>query len=184
MSKPPLGTACQPLRVAPRRQALSDRPSEAERCRHLPVRGATPDHLAVIRPPAATRLTARRRLRLDRPPHGRSWGRATGRLRVARRRAPALFRLTGPLSTQTSDTPSRAAGPGAASLSDRGSAPSCPDRRSPWARQCRRVGGRSRCLPSHGTGRTLLREPGAARRYRLAGRHGCRACSPVCETTG
>jgi hypothetical protein len=103
----------------------SDRPSGAERCRHLPVRGATPDHLAVIRPPAVTRLTARRRLRLDRPPHGRSWGRATGRLRVARRRAPALFRLTGPLSTDTSDTPSRAAGPGAASLSDRGSAPSC-----------------------------------------------------------
>ena len=38
--------------------------------------GTTPDHLAVIRPPTATRLTARRRLRVDRrsPSCSEAWG--------------------------------------------------------------------------------------------------------------
>jgi hypothetical protein len=62
------------------RQRSTSRPTPGE-TRHLPVLpGTAPDHLAVIRPPTAACLTARRRLRADWLPPGRSrasgWGRA------------------------------------------------------------------------------------------------------------
>jgi hypothetical protein len=75
---------------------VADRSSGEERRRHLSVRGSTPDHLAVIRPPAAACLTARL------PASVRST--AARRLAFAGRRAlrapcggraPGLFRLTG-----------------------------------------------------------------------------------------
>jgi hypothetical protein len=50
---------CPPV-VVSKPTRLASRPILGEeRCGHLTVRESTPDHLAVIRPPAAARLTAR-----------------------------------------------------------------------------------------------------------------------------
>jgi hypothetical protein len=58
---------------------------------------ALPDHLAVIRPPTAARLTARSRLRVDRAPLLLALSRQRGR-------APKPYRLAGAPSIEPSDT--------------------------------------------------------------------------------
>jgi hypothetical protein len=77
---------CPPSAVGkPAGVPLRDRPGARRVSATLP--GTAPDHLAVIRPPTAARLTARRRLRADRQPTCRAGARVG-------ERAPQLFRLT------------------------------------------------------------------------------------------
>jgi hypothetical protein len=78
------------------RRSPTSRSLARERCCHLRPR-ALPDRLAVIRPPIAARLTARRQLRVDRAPLLLALSRQRGK-------APKPCRLAGASSIEPSDT--------------------------------------------------------------------------------
>jgi hypothetical protein len=140
----------------------------------LPPRrpGSTPDHLAVIRPPAAACLTARP------PASARStaaWtlSRPAGELR-------RFFGSPDALSTDILWYLVRAAG--------RGPGEGVTSNRLITARRghvnARRLAPRSRYLPSHGTEPDALSGARRGALHRLAGLRSFRAFSPVCEDTG
>jgi hypothetical protein len=78
----------------------------------------------------------------------------------------------------SSDTPLRAPGPDPGERNH--SRP--PDRGRPQGTSMPATFPRSRCLPSYGTGPGVLSRARRSALSRLAGRHSCRAFSPVCET--
>jgi len=144
-----------------------------------PSRGSTPDHLAVIRPPAAARLTARPPASVRSTP---LWALVRDELLDAfASRGRELRRFFGSpdlCRSISSDTPLRAPGPDP----DERNHSRPPDRRPPLGTSM--PGGvlRSRCLPSYGTGPDALSRARRGALSRLAGRHSCYAFSPVCET--
>jgi hypothetical protein len=78
----------------------------------------------------------------------------------------------------SSDTPLRAPGPDP----DERNHSRPPDRGPPLGTSMPAAFPRSRCLPSYGTGPGALARARRSALSRLAGRHSCRAFSPVCKT--
>jgi hypothetical protein len=150
---------------------LRGRSPGEERCCHLIHPGSTPDHLAVIRPPAAARLTAR-------PPAS---ARSTAVDAFAPSgRAPALFRLTGRPVDRHPLVPPRATGPGPGE----GATSNRLIRARRGHVNARRLAPRSKYLPSHGTEPNALAGTRFGALRRLAGLRSFRAFSPVYKDTG
>jgi len=151
---------------------------EERRCRRS-VRGSTPDHLAVIRPPAAACLTARLPASV----------RSTAAWTLVATSGPTLFASRGRELRRFFGSPDpcrpnplapflRAAGRGA----DERQHFRSPDHGSPWGTSMPAAVPRSRRLPSHGTDLDALTRALRGVLLRLAGRPSSRAFSPVCET--